>query len=153
MSLREYNNIHLSIELIRLLQWIVEHESDALKQIIERSNGQQHKKPSLLEALQNPIFNSEEGIKDQIVQFFSVLENLIHESAGEEEQSQQLLQRFLVPSLKNIDSSNCDIEAINISAENARNAVENGTTNNSKEALCRELMKQWNPHIPKAERH
>lgn len=152
MSLPEYENIQLSVELIRLLQWMLEHEHDTLKEIIARAKAK-HSTQSLLEALQNPIFNSEESIKEHIIHFFSSLDALIAESSEEEQESKQIMHRFLVPSLKQIDSSICDIDTINRSAEQARNAIETGIASNSKEALCREIMKQWNPNNSKTQRH
>lgn len=133
----------MSYELLTLLQWLVDFEQDALKQMIERSlqHGLQHHLQNAPTAQEKK--RAANDLQESIVDLFSVLEAMLYESMKEDE-SQRVLQSHMMPALKYIDTSACDASVVNMSVAKASAASKNGAMD-AKEALCKELLKRWKP--------
>jgi hypothetical protein len=134
-------HLNISDELLTAIGWLVTYEQESLKKIITNAlhNG-------LQEALtQAPKRNKEltpDAIQATVFELFMLLEALVHESQHETEAT-TFLQRSLVPAINRIDMKSCDETAVALSAAKATAAAGNG--GNSKEVLCRELLRRWKP--------
>jgi hypothetical protein len=133
----------LSLELLNLLKWLLEHEPSALKKIITTAlrNGLQdtiNKKDTLT------THCSSEELQHHVVEFFSLLEALLLESLYEDE-TEQALQRTLIPAIKYIDAQTCDQLSIASSIAKATASYGAKSQKNLKEILCKELLKRWKP--------
>lgn len=138
------NQFVVSYELLQLLQWLIDYEQEPLKKLITRSlhNGLQNH-------LNNPMLNpknqqSIEELQLNVVDFFALLEVMMHEIVNEDEVT-NILQRTMLPAIDHIDSSMCDNNTMAVSIAKARTAVENKTGENPKDVLCKELLKRWKP--------
>jgi hypothetical protein len=134
----------ISLELLQLLKWILEHEPTTLKTIITHAleNG-------LHENIKNKnsltTHCSAEELQNHVVEFFSLLEALLLESLYEDE-AQITLQRSLIPAIKCIDTQTCDQVSIASSVAKATHTYANKSQAHLKEILCKELLKRWKPH-------
>ena len=139
------NQLIVSAELLYLLQWIVDNESSAIKKIIARSLKKGLKK-QLLEVRQKKENNiPAEDIHNSIVEFLGSLEILLSESM-DEDSTKRVLQKLMVPSIENIDSSICNNDVVSYSLEEASSKVEEDPNLNPKDVLFKEILKNWNPH-------
>jgi hypothetical protein len=140
----EEYNIIVSAELLRLLQWILEQEQDLLKSLIKKALHDPH---SLREhSTFAPTTN--EDMKEQITQFFAVLDALIQE-VNQEEAAQQDFNHLLVPAIHHVDVSQCNQETIakSINKLSASSGVK--TSPEAKEIFCRALLRNWTPQSDK----
>lgn len=138
------NDIHqfvVSFQLLQLLRWLFEHEQEGLKKLVGRSL-----KNGLDEMLFHPAerCESEEELQQNIVEFFSLLEALLYEHLHEDE-AKKLKQRVLIPAADHIDTAACDDTILAMSIDKAATTLENNPYEDSKEVLCRELLKRWKP--------
>jgi len=117
MSLNNpFNEQHVvvSLELLRLLYWLIEHEQESLKRLMRKALDQQiTAQPQSIES-----FLESDASPDQAAHLFILLEALLNEVLAEQTETQQL-QVSTVPALRNIDSSQCSEELIHQSIAKA----------------------------------
>lgn len=134
----------LSYELLALLRWLADHDADKIKKIIAKA---------LASGLKDEVNRAREGrneeetleeIQHGIIDFFGLLEVLLHETINEHA-VQKAMQKNLMPSIDQIDSTYCDNATVRTSIEKATAKIEHNPKENPKELLFKELLKRWKP--------
>ncbi len=132
----------LSYELLCLLQWLAEHDTDKLKKIVGKAlaSGLQDTITEMQNSPESPL----ENMQQSMVDFFSTLEALLMEGINE-----QTIQRAknanLMPAIDHIDSSVCDDATVRFSLEKATSELEENPEENPKDILYKELLRRWKP--------
>ncbi len=129
-----------SYELLQLLQWLFDHEQEALKRIINRALHQglgEH----LVRTSHQQGQQSTEELQQNIVDFFSLLETLLHEVIHEDT-VKTVLQHTMLPAIKHLDTTLCDQTTLAMSIAKATTA----STSTKQEVLFKELLKRWKPN-------
>lgn len=148
MSHSDFNDEHfvVSYELLKLLQWLLIHEQDALKKLIVTSLGKglDYELADTHDGTNQQENESIEELQENIVDFFTLLEMLLHETLTEQNANTQI-QKTMIPAINHIDTTACDLTSVALSVEKATAAVRNKTGENPKEVLCKELLKRWKP--------
>jgi len=137
------NQLVISFELICLLKWMLEHEDIKLKKMISRAldTGLQDK------LNKKHIANKElmlDDIQNVLLEFFDMMEALLIESLSERA-IKKALEKNLMPSIDQIDSSVCDDATVRFSIEKAASQVEKNPQENIRKVLLQELLKRWKP--------
>lgn len=130
----------LSAELLKLLEWLIDYEQENLKKLIKRAVQQGFTK----QGLHYHKANDPEQLQQSIIEFFTLIDILLHETVHEDE-VQEALERGLVPSINNLDTNMYDSSTVATSIAKAAAAGQQ-KGKNPKEVLCRELLKRWKPH-------
>ena len=140
--LQNEEQIVLSYELLQLMDWLMQHDSEGLKRLISKAFKRGLSRTfSRTSDSQNLAALS----SDTVANFISLLEILLVES-GSEQENQSFLNRNLLPELDHIDLSNCHYSIIQSSAEVAFSKKEKNPSENTQELLYKELLKRWKPH-------
>ncbi len=134
----------LSYELLALLRWLANHDTDKFKKIIGSA---------LAAGLQdeiNKIDKTEEAVllaemQHSITDFLSNLEGLLLEVIGEHVEK-RARQQNLLPAIDQIDTAECDDSTVRFSLEKATAKLASNPNANPKELLFKEILKRWKPH-------
>ena len=137
------NQFVVSYELLALLHWLIEHEADKLKKIISKTyraglHNEIHKIDSI-----SPTQPTNE-IQSTIIEFFSLLEALLLESINEKA-VQKVVEKNLMPTIDQIDSSVCDSAMVRFSIEKATSTMDLNPKEDPQDVLYKELLKRWKP--------
>ncbi len=132
----------ISYELLRMLHWLIEHEQEALKELIEQAAfnkrlsqaHQTHGAPSI----------SDQELQHSVVDFFGLMDTLLIELAHDRSMS-SAAQQNLMPSLQQIDSAACDDMTILMSLDQATAQLNAHPEQDAKKVLYEELLRQWEP--------
>ncbi len=148
-DIKAFNHSHegqvlLTYELLFLLQWLMDYESESLKKIIVRSlkNGftaQNFKNHEVLEMQIN-----DPNIQQCVTEFLGLLDALLIE-ATTELTVQKTVERNLIPALNQIDSSICDDEMVENSLKKTNARINHHPEENPQEVLLKELLRRWKP--------
>jgi len=138
------NQLIISFELICLLKWILDNESNTFKKIISKAldsglKAELNKKHLLSKELML------DDIQNVLLEFFDMTESLLVESLGEQA-VKRALEKNLMPSIDRIDSSVCDDATVMFSVEKATSKMEKNPQENVKKILMEELLKRWKPN-------
>ena len=129
----------LSYELLQLLEWLIENESEALKKIVKRALSKGlNKKLRTQEALNTS------SIQSNVIDFLELLEVLLFESNHEVNVS-DVIRKNLMPAIHHIDTSNFNAATVESSAAIASTKKEKNPNENAEELLFKELLKRWKP--------
>ncbi len=134
----------ISFELLCLLRWLIEHESDKIKKMITKAVAQ-----GLTQQLEHIAGYSDsealEDAQDNMIEFFSSLESML---AGtlQEQALNTANEKKLIPAIEQIDTTICDDTVLKFSLERARNKIIRNPEKNSQEILLKEILKNWNPN-------
>ena len=130
----------VSKELIQLLKWLVEHEPDNVKKLVQQAldDGLYD------EAQPDDKDNINEEMQQHIIDFFSLLESALHEVYTNDGNAQS---QTMFPAMNHIDSHVCDHNTLAVSAAKASSTLQddNASDDDAKEALCKALIKYWSP--------
>lgn len=136
------NKFILSHELLALLIWILENEEKALAALIKKAvnAGLKHEI-----AYNTPLHNEELIMEAQntVIDFFSLMEAHLAETLHERSIKKATV-RNLLPALDQLDAKNFDSETVRMCIAKATNLPKD-SKKTAKEALCKELLKNWNP--------
>ena len=136
------NQFVISYELLHLLEWIVEHGSHELKQLVGKA---------LAAGLRERIHYTDadmhvaEEMQDSIVDFFGLLEELLTETINEQAMI-KAHEKNLMPALEHIDSTVCDTATVRSSLEKATTKMSKNPNANAQQLLFEELLKRWKPN-------
>lgn len=133
----------VSYELLKVLEWLIDHEQEPLKKLLHQAL-KKGLRQELAHADDMEKEDSMELLQGNIVDFFTLLEVLTHETIHEHEIKNHI-QRTMIPAINHIDTTDCDTTAVALSVAKATAAVENKTGENPKEVLCKEFLKRWKP--------
>jgi len=133
----------LSYELLALLRWLVDHDSDKLKKIISKSlkSGLQSTLHKLDQTEDAEVLNE---IQHSITDFLHLLEALLAEAISEQVK-EKARQQKLLPAVDQIDTNQCDNNTVRFSLEKATSSLVDNPNANAKELLFKELLKRWKP--------
>ncbi len=138
------NQLTISYELLYLMQWLLENEPEKLKKLIVQSL-QRGLKEEMQKASKNKNLTTDEDLQYSVVDFLSLLENLLHEAINEQA-LRKITEQKLMPALNQIDTTACDTSTLQFSIEKASSRLENHPKENPQEVLFKELLKTWKPH-------
>lgn len=143
------NQCELSYELLYLLKWLVENETQSLKKIITRAvnNGFT---PHHIDDEQMFTPTQPEVVQHSIVEFLDLLDTLLLDALNEKS-VKKALQSNIMPSIDKIDSNICDKDTVQTSLERATAKLERQPEANLKELLYKELLKRWKPQKKKSQ--
>jgi hypothetical protein len=136
------NNAQLSIsyELLCLLSWLAENDSEKLKKLITKALN-----TGLQKKIQEIDHQNQEELHYSIIDFFNLLESLLG-LAMQEQIVQQAKEKKLLPAIDHIDTTICTDAVVQTSLEKATITMEHNPDQNPKEVLFNELLKRWKPH-------
>lgn len=136
----------LSYELLCLIQWMLEHESEKIKKIVSKAleYGLKEELQRMDELTSQPEFNISEDMQYAVVEFFSLMEGILVESMHEYT-VKKAMEQNLMPAIEQIDTTMCDNNTVKDSIEKATNKIGLNPKENPKELLCKELIKRWRP--------
>lgn len=133
----------ISYELLCLLRWLVEHDSDRLKKMISRAVAK-----GLNEKIQHiQSYNDQEALEDahdNMIEFFSTLEAMLIETI-QEQTVMQCSQKRLMPAIEHIDTTACEDSLVQESIEKINTQIGRSSNENVQELLLREILKNWKP--------
>lgn len=134
----------LSHELIKLMNWIVRYNPEGLRKIIETTIKKSKKYNALKRDDKERDFNNQE-LQNSIIEFFNLMEYCIDEYS-DEDCSQKIIEKDLLPTIDLIDSNLLDDYTLNSSLAEATNKFTKSTSiPKAKQIFYKELLKQWNP--------
>lgn len=136
--------VFLTYELLFLLQWLIEHESESLKKIIARSLKNGFNDPDFKNTDVIEMHISDPNIHQCVIDFLELLNILLIE-ASTELTMQKSAERNLIPALNHIDLTMCDDETIQGSLKKATTQLHHHPEGNPKDILLKELLKRWKP--------
>lgn len=134
----------LSYELLHLLQWLVDHESDALKKIIARAVRQGFRSTITQTNDIIELQTSDAHIQNSIADFLSLLDVLLIETTNEQG-IKKSLERTMIPALNQIDSNFCASETVESSLLKTSSKLDCDSREKLQDALLKEILKQWKP--------
>ncbi len=133
----------LSYELLVLLRWLVDHDTDKLKKVIGKAlkSGLQEELRKLDQTEDMDILNE---MQHSITDFLHLLESLLIETVSEHVK-EKARQQKLLPAIDQIDTSMCDNTTVSFSLEKATAKLTDNPDENAKELLFKEILKRWKP--------
>lgn len=133
----------LSYELLHLLKWLGQHDTDKLKKIISKAVAH-----GLHDNIQKTISLSDHNILEEmhhgIIDFFEILDTLLGDAINDHVE-QKAREKNLLPTIDHFDSSLLDNETLRCSVENTTKKLDLNPHMNPKEQLCKEFLKKWKP--------
>lgn len=133
----------VSYELLCLLRWLVEHDSDRLKKMVSRAVAK-----GLNEKIQHiQAYDDQEALEDahdNMIEFFSTLESLLIETI-QEQSVQNNVQKGLIPVIEYIDSTACEDSLVQESIEKVHTQLSCKSNENVQEVFLKEMLKNWKP--------
>lgn len=135
----------VSYELLQLLEWLSQYEHEALKKMIHRAfqHGLGHELTIHARKTARDKEHSGERMKQNVVDFFSLLEILMSEIMQEKETS-HVLTKSMISAIDKVDTRMYDPASIERSVAKACSAPKK-TGENPHEVLYKELLKRWKP--------
>jgi hypothetical protein len=133
----------LSYELLHLLKWLEQHDTDKLKKMISKAVAQGlHDEIQKTNSMTN--HNILEEMHHGIINFFELLEIMLADAINEHV-DKKAREKNLLPTLDHFDTSLLDHETVRSSIENTTKKLDTHPHINAKEQLCKELLKKWKP--------
>lgn len=143
-KLNSSEQLVISYELLQLMQWIVEHESESLKKIINRAlkNGFDEQ---LTKSQNYKELYSGDDMQNNIIDFLSLWEILLYEATNESD-ANRIIQKNLVPAIDHVDKKNCDSSTLKSSIDFASSKINRKPEESAQEIFLKELLKRWKPN-------
>lgn len=138
----------ISYELLCLLRWLVENDTEKLKKIITKALSaglnDDIKKIERFHSLATDAPHIAEEMQHSIVDFFHTMEIMLLESINDLA-IQKAVEQKLMPAIDHIDASACDETVVRSSIEKATSSSALKQGSNAQELLFKELLKNWKP--------
>lgn len=147
LSLENNNQVILSYELLALLSWIIHHEKQALKQMIDKALA--NKLRATTKQTDFITTQTAEEAHEGIIEFFGSLESLMIEVMNERS-IERVLEKNLMPALDHIDAAICDDDIVRSCILKATSTLKHNPQENPQNLLFKEILKQWKPLKKKA---
>jgi len=133
----------LSYELLHLLKWLAQHDTDKLKKLIAKAIGH-----GLHDEIRKTNSASDQNILEEmhhgIIDFFEILDTMLSDAINDHVEL-KAKQKNLLPTIEHLDSSLLDNDTLRHSVEKTTKKLETHPHMNPKEQLCKELLKKWKP--------
>lgn len=142
LSLENNSQVILSYELLALLSWMIHHEKQALKQIMNKALAS--KLRATTKQTDFMATQTAEDAHEDIIEFFGSLESLMIEVMNEQS-IERVLEKNLMPALDHIDATICDDNTIRSCILKATSTLKHYPQENPQNLLFKELLKQWKP--------
>jgi hypothetical protein len=136
------NQFELSYEFLFLLKWLVEHEPEQLKKVIQRAT--RHGFKEQFNKFVTHDAGSPEIIQRSIVDFLDLLDTLLIEVLHEDS-VKKVLNSGITPVINQIDSRSCDAATVQCSLDKASQRMETHPNQDPQTLLFKELLKRWKP--------
>lgn len=133
----------LSYELLHLLRWLGNHETDKLKKIISKAIAH-GLHDTIQKSTASPDPNVLEEMHHGIIDFFEILDTLLSDAINDHVE-QKAREKNLLPTIEHFDTSLLDTEAMRSSVENTTKKLDLNPHMNPKEQLCKEFLRKWKP--------
>lgn len=137
------NQFVISYELLCLLRWLAENESNKLKRVISKALNSGLSKQMQRTENNADQFDLEEA-QQGIIDFFCMLENIMVESLNEQA-VKHAVEKNLIPALEHIDSTVCDDAMVRFSVERASSKSNHDVKESPQELFFKEILKRWKP--------
>lgn len=137
------NQFIVSYELLALLRWFIEHDSEKLKKMITKAYLSGLKDE--MHRLQVQQDMSLDDIHFTIIEFLGLLDSMLMELTNEQ-MVLRAMQKNLIPTIEHIDSTIMDDETVRSSVQKATINSERHPSENPKITLYKELLKRWKPN-------
>jgi hypothetical protein len=134
----------LSVELLRLMHWIVEHDPEGLKKLVSRAISQMPNPTNILSD-HTPETREANDAQQDIVDFLMLMEGLLFDALSEH-QSKSASRHQMIPAISRIDSTVCDTNLVQGSVEKATSQMRLNPKENPRDLLMKELIKRWKPY-------
>lgn len=137
----------LSFELLTLLQWLLEHETDKLQKIVEKALASGLKKELRRSDYMDSANNSQqitEEARYNVVEFFETLESILS-NAINKDALKSASEKNLLPTIDQIDSTVCDDQTLRGGIEKAASKLQENPSQNPQQVLFEELLRSWKP--------
>jgi hypothetical protein len=138
----------LSLELLRLMQWLVKNDPEGLKRLISKAMNQGLNKQVSKALETDDIQETSTQIQHGIIDFFILMEALLSETMYEHSMKKGL-QKNLIPAMQRIDTTDCDASIVLTSLEQATSQLQSQPNANPRDLLLNELIKRWKPNKKK----
>lgn len=143
LTSKNKNQYVLSYELLALVQWLVDQNAQELKNLIKDGIQNGGLKNYINNHVQHEATNQEDN-EMSIVDFFSLLEQLLTESLHEDS-AETIHKRNLLPEIGHLDLASYDEAILQKSMKEATDKLEKNPAINLQETLFKELLKQLHP--------
>lgn len=140
---RDNGQFVVSYELLKLLQWLAECDQEGIKKLITKAL-QNGLKEELMYIHTMRVTQDQEELQCHIVHFFELLEHILLETS-QEQNLKSTLERLKIPAIDHIDTMICDSDIMAATVAKTTSVLEMHPEKNSKELLCKELLRQWKP--------
>lgn len=143
VNISNNNQLTISYELLYLMQWLLENESERIKKLIVQVLEKGFKKEMLAASkAYDPSTNQE--LKHSVVDFLNLLDALLQEAMNEQA-LKKITEKNLIPALNQLDDTVCGSSLIQGSLEKVSLKFESHPQENPQELLFKELLKRWKP--------
>lgn len=131
----------LSYELLHLLKWLAQHDTDKLKKIVAKAVAH-----GLHDEIQKTSLNQNvlEEMHHGVIDFFELVDTILADAINAHVEK-KAREKNLLPTLDHFDASLLDHETVRSSIENTTRKLDLHPHINAKEQLCKELLKKWKP--------
>lgn len=136
------NQFVVSYELLQLFSWLLEHEQESMRKLINKA---------LKQGLQERMHSADrhepqisEHLQQSILDFFAILDGMLYEGIDDQEFT-RLMQRDLLPAIDHLDAKVYGTNNVAVSIAKATSALETHPERDAKAILCKELLKNWKP--------
>lgn len=137
----------ISYELLCLLRWLLENDVDKLKKMVSKALAT-GLKDDIKQFEQLGDVNADpamvEEVQHSIIEFFTMMEMLLAESI-KEQAVQRAVEKNLMPTIDQIDSTLCDDATVRSSVEKTVARADQHPKENPQNVLYKELLKRWKP--------
>lgn len=141
------NQFTISYELLCLLRWLSQYDTDKLKKLVSKAldNGlkEEIKKIEAYSKVNTESAMLEE-VHHSILEFFTLMESLLLVALNEDT-AKKAIKQNLMPAIDHIDATACDQETVRFSVEKATTKAEQKPDQNAQQLLFEELLKRWKP--------
>lgn len=138
-----YSQFTISYELLCLLRWLIEHNTEDMKNMITYAIQMGLNRE--LQKIDTTNLNlATSGMRDTIGDFVKVLELLLLEAMDDEMMRKAKLKK-LMTDINKIDTNLCDSDTVRISLEKTTNSLDKNPDANPRDQLYKEILKQWQP--------
>jgi primosomal protein N' len=137
----------LSQELVQLMDWIIKHNAEGLKKVIEvaisKARSERKRKKAKQELYDSELYENDE-LQGSIIDFFSLLEKSLYEVESQHS-AESYIQKQLMPAIEHVDTSVCDELTLSNCAALTANKVKKQPKKDAKDLFLKELLKLWKP--------
>lgn len=136
----------LSYELVKLMDWIVKHNPEGFKKLINNTIKKAQKGLNPDRAKSYNDSSNVEDLQSAIIDFFSLMEHCIDENQ-DEKFLDMVIENDLLPTIDHIDSKIMDDQTLQLSLEaTCTKFTKKPSKPRAKEIFYKELLKQWKPN-------